>query len=272
MKKIIVLLVFLFTTLFSFGELSSSPIKTNQTTPRFIRPPHVDPEIWDSLSPCFLPEDHPIKPKLDEIFLKGDRVVLSSKTLKKAGFKDTTPRKYSGTIVATHKKLKGYIVKLYTDDQKGKIDWAYLKDRVTGANAVRASIENHNFGSIAKTPKKWIYPLPATPAPPAGMERKNFILIEEDVNVLGKNRSLAMWRTNFASRVLLNAVYIILNENGLIDCAYAFNMPFAEDGRIAFVDTEMHHRWPVPFHKLTPYLSTAGQAYWRQLIEMGGPK
>lgn len=257
--------------LFLPADGDCAPKKHRLLSTKYIKPPHLDQEIWDSVSPYLLPEDHPMKGRLDAIFNNGTRVALSSKTLKAAGFEDPKPGKYSGTIVTTHKKLKGHIVKLYTDDQADKIDWAYLKDRVTGAQSVQRSITTHQYEKLIKTPKKWLYPLPPTPAPPAGMVQKNFILIEEDMVLVGKKHSLAIWRTNQVSGALLNAIYVILKENGLADCTYAFNMPFAEDSRIAFIDTELHHQTSVHYSRLLPYLSPANQVYWRRLMEKGGP-
>ncbi len=258
MNKLLLAAYLFLTPFFCFSEVYS-------------RPAHVDQEIWDSVSPYFLPEGHAAKVVLDTIFHGKERVLLTQNTLRQGGFKDVIQGKYSGTIVASHRHLRGFKLKLYTDNQQGKIDWASLKDRVTGANSIRQTIENHNLGALIKVPKKWLYPLPAYPAPPPNLERKNFILIEEDMELIAEHKNLSKWKSSSLPKKLLDAVYIVLKENGLIDCAYAFNMPFSKDGRVAFVDTELHHHRNVPFEKLIPYLFPTRQKHWNQLIDKGGP-
>jgi hypothetical protein len=47
-------------------------------------------------------------------------------------------------------------------------------------------------------------------------------------------------------------------------------MPFCRDGRIAIIDTEYHHKWPVPFYKLTKYFPKDLQSYWNKITYKGG--
>jgi hypothetical protein len=69
--------------------------------------PYVTAEVWGSVSPYFLPDNHPIKNQLDHIFTRA-RVTPNSKSLENAGFLNTTPGKYSNVIVTTHPTLPGY--------------------------------------------------------------------------------------------------------------------------------------------------------------------
>ncbi|MEC7840082.1 MAG: hypothetical protein VX777_08595 [Chlamydiota bacterium] len=237
----------------------------------FDRPEHVSENIWNSILPHLISESHPMKKTLDEIFHSNTRVVFNSKSLKKAGFKNTKPGKWSGTIVATHKKLKGYLVKMYTDDQKGYIDWAKFIDRVKGAKSIKKAIEKNGWNNIFKVPNKWIYPLPESPAPPIGYSRKNFVLLVEDMDLLPKNVNLRMWRGAPMKKTMLNAIFLLLKEEGLRDSVYAFNLPFSKDKKIALVDTEYHHIWPVHYLSLLQYLSPSNREYWKQLVKNGGP-
>lgn len=228
------------------------------------RPAHVDPLVWNNMAPYFLPEDHPIKPKLDKMFSKS-RLISSSKKLKKAGFTSPDPRPHSHTIVSKHPKLKGYWVKLYTDDQTNISDWVELRRRILGAQYTRESIERHHFQRILKVPDKWIYPLPNSPAPPTGSNEKNFILIAKDMHCLKKKENYRRWL--LVSPELLKSVHIVLQEAGLSDSCFAFNMPFSKDGRIAFIDTQHYHEWPVPFTKLCRYLSPITRERWREYVQ-----
>jgi len=259
MRKLFLLPLLFFIILF-FNEGSA-----------FDRPEHVSANIWKSISPHFIPESHPMKQKLDEIFSSKNRIILNSKSLQKAGFKNTKPGKWSGTVVATHKKLKGYLVKMYTDDQKDRIDWAKFIDRVKGAKSIQSAITKNGWEAIFKVPKKWIYPLPENPAPPSGNSRKNFVLLVEDMDLLPKNLNLRMWGSAFIKKTILNAIFLLLKGEGLKDSVYAFNLPFSRDKKIALVDTEYHHVWPVHYTSLLQYLSTSNREYWKQLIKNGGP-
>ena len=227
--------------------------------------PHVSPDDWEKVSPYFLPEDHPIKPKLDILF--SQRITLDSQSLKKAGFESPEPQKFSKTIVTKHKKFKGYYFKLFTDDQD--IDDAQkLYARALGAERVKNCLDRNQLHHLCKVPKKWIYPLPEYPAPANHLYRKNFILIAEDMKVYSKKLSRKKWKSNLVTTELLDAVYIIIQEEGLKDSINAFNMPFSRvDHKIAFIDLEETHEWPVRFKRLTPYLSSEMARYWSALIK-----
>ncbi|MEM1282658.1 MAG: hypothetical protein AAGG81_03810 [Chlamydiota bacterium] len=231
----------------------------------FIKPAHIPESVWNTVSPYFIPEEHPVKPKLDQIFSVSRRIISSSESLKKAGFKNTKPGKWKGTIVASHAKLKGYLVKMYSDDQTNEIEWAKFLDRIRGALAVKEVIDLHNLHDLFKVPNKWIYPLPENPAPATGKPRKNFILLVENMDLISKKGNLTKWKRSDFPKKFLNKLFIILQELGLRESVYAFNLPFSVDGKIAFVDTEYHHMWPINYRSLLQYLSPSNQEYWKQL-------
>lgn len=232
--------------------------------------PHVDKTIWNSLAPYFLPQDHPMKEALDKIFLVKERVTLNEKSLKKAGFKILHRGEWSKMIVAGHRNLDGYLTKLYTDDEPDTIDWAKCKERVKGAKSAAVCVSKNNWNHLIKVPKKWIYPLPPDPSPPHEFKRKNFILLVEDMHLIPAEANASRWGSKEMNKEQLKAVYWLLKLEGLRDCVYPFNLPFSNDGRIALIDTEFHHEWPVPFQKLTKFLSGASQKYWAELLESGG--
>ena len=234
----------------------------------YLKNPYVPDDVWESAKPYFLPEDHPIKAKLDKIFKK--RVTLNRKTLKKAGFANTKPGKYSKTIVTSHKVLKGYIIKLFTDDVAVD-DWIKLKARVKGAREINKVIQNYGFQSWFVVPQKWLYPLPADPSPPEGYQRHHFILVAERMNILSQGANEAKWRSSFITPEKLTAFFIILTETGLQDGIYPFNVPITKDKKIAFIDTELCHHWTIPLVKLKRYISTEMGLFWQKLMDQGGP-
>jgi len=267
--------------LFFLSELSASDFFPNavrqrlicvETSANYTRNPYINKEIWDNLSEYFLPITHPMKLRLDQIFQSKNRISANQDSLKQAGFRNTAPTKWRHTIVASHPSLKGYLVKLYTDDQKEMIGWVNWKERIIGAKSIHEAINRHGYEHIMKVPRKWIYPLPNHFPYRASKQEKNFILLVEDMNILPKQRNILQWRSLELPKSTLNALYTILQEVGLYDSVYIFNIPFCRDGKIAFIDTEFHHMWPVPFQMLRQYLCQKNRTYWKALIDYGGPR
>ena len=226
---------------------------------------YVDGNIWNKVKPYLIPENLPMKKELDHIFTSS-RAILSITSMKKAGFIDPKPRKFTHLIVTSHPKMPGYIVKTYLDAQryyKEKPEWHYWIKRIHGAEAIREYIVRNKLEKVFKVPKKWIYAIPTSPSPPSGFLRKNFILVEEDMNLLSKEENEKMWKSEKVTPELLAQVYFLLEELGLHDCAKPDNIPFSKDGRIAFIDTQSHHEWPVAYKKMTPYLSNGMKEHWK---------
>lgn len=233
------------------------------------RNPHVDKTTWEELEPHFLPADHPAKAKLDAIFTKS-RATLTPRTLEKAGFIKPKPRKWTHVIVTKHPDIEGMIFKIYTDAQRhysDQLEHVFWMLRITGAQMIREMIAEKGWEGRYKVPQKWIYPLPAEPSPSSAYHRKNFILIEEDMNLYSTDDNDDMWGGENVTEELLGQVYEILSELGLKDCAKPDNIPFSKDGRIAFIDTQTFNSWPVQYKKMTPFLSKPMQLTWKQLIK-----
>lgn len=227
--------------------------------------PAIPIELWTQLEPFFLPVQHPIKPKLDRIF-KSQRVTLSKESFEKAGFGKVKERKPTNIVVGRNPSLEGYLIKAYLDTQPPLPEWMNWIARIEGAEAIRLCLKNHGFKQF-KVPRKWIYPLPASPSPPlqAPYAPKYFILVVEDMRILSSKDNLRSYQKKM-TREMLKAFYTILKEVGLIDSVYPDNVPFTVDGKLAFIDTEHHHNGPVKYEKLTKYFSRPMQNYWQTLI------
>lgn len=235
--------------------------------------PYVDTKVWNSLTPYFLPEDHPIKSQLDKIFCSGKRVVRDKQALKKAGFKIIQGSGWAHIFVVSHPKLKGYLLKLYTDVQASVPEEQRLGKRIFGAQRIQEAIGRYGYHAFFKVPRKWIYPLPAKPSPPKKEKycRKNFILVVDDMNTLKKQKNKVKWKSEAVSPEILDALYVLFRDVGLSDSTYLANIPFSHDGRIAFVDTEYYDIWPIHFSDLTRSLSEEMREYWIQIVANGGP-
>lgn len=230
---------------------------------------HISLKVWDQVKPYLLPEDHPIKPTLDRIF-SASRIILSLESLEEAGFIKPKVRKWTHLIVTKHPKLPGYVVKTYLDAQryhKETPEYIYWIQRVQGAQAIQELINKHHLEIHFKVPKKWIYALPDKPLCPDGYLSKNFILIEEDMGILNRKKNKAAWSSDLVNEQTLKDLHLILETIGLHDCAKIDNIPFATDGRIAFIDTQTCYEWPVPYNRLTSSLPKNLQSFWKKLTK-----
>lgn len=229
----------------------------------YVRPKWVSANTWELLKPDLLPLDHPLKPTLDKIF-KASRVTESKASFIGAGFifHDRNGRR---RVIARHAKLQGYLVKTYLDTHKTTVeDGLIWLNRIKGARQFQACIEKHHFNHIMKVPKKWLYPLPANAS--RAPYPKGYALIVEDMGILGHTANYRKYETEI-TKEQLRAIYIMLSENKAFDCIHIFNIPFCQDGKIAFIDTEglnsVTH--PVNYWKMTDKIPHHLRSYWEDL-------
>lgn len=215
------------------------------------------------LFPC----DHPLKPVLDEIFSKS-RATLNRDTLAAAGFvtKASQPRSY--IIVAGHPRLPGYLLKLYLDSElnvrSDTPGWRWFQRRIRLANRIRKYIEKTDIKHFC-VPKKWMYPLPLNPSPPEdpSIERKNSILIVEDMNLVSDEENLHVWKTRITEEHLKELYRIISYAGG--DSYRPDNIVFTKDNKFAFIDTEYPQRRPF-YPVLVQFLSPEMGDFWMKLV------
>lgn len=261
--------IFLSTIAYSI-EINASYSQGAYETSSYVRSPEINEELWNTLTPYFLPAHFPEKAILDAIF--SERRVLSSlKSLTKSGFVIISNPK-NKTIVAKHPYLKDYLVKVYLDSMDS-LDWYWWKKRVDGANLIQRAINAHGYWDIMKTPKKWIYPLPPTPRAKEGAPYpKHFILLVEEMDVLSDKKNREAYKKKMTPTIL-DALYTLIMDNLLIDSVYADNVPFCKDGKLAFIDTEhtQDTSLQVPITLVAQFLSSEMHLYWEQLIVNGGP-
>lgn len=223
-------------------------------------------KIQKLISPYLLPEKHPLKKDLDSLFSKS-RVTFNLDTLEKAGFDGSFPRKYTRLIVTRHSRFPGYIFKLYLDVQRYHSDEKEYKQwisRIKGAEQIRDFIQKTETEHLFKVPEAWIYRLPAKSKCPDGYIPKDYILIEQDMELLSSEENKQLWASEAISEDLLTWVFALVGEIGLDDCLKPDNLPFTCDGRIAFIDTESYGK-KVKYKHLLPFLSEKNQDYWKQL-------
>lgn len=261
----------------SLGQSAFAASKTPDTksvaSAAYARSPYISEEAWREVQEYLLPVDHPIKPALDRIF-RESRVTASHEAMEDADFSFDIPRGDRRLTAAKHSKLKGYLVKTFLDTQNtANEEWKIWIHRIKGAKIIQESIEKHGFEHLLKVPKKWIYPLPADPSPAPGTPyRQNFVMIVEDMHILNVVKSKDKFMKAL-DKEFMDALYVVIKENLLIDSIYIDNIPFCSDGKIAFIDTE-HYRTdikPLKLHRMTKYFSPIMQEYWIKVMKHGGP-
>ncbi len=233
---------------------------------------YVSQQVWEQVKPFLIPDDHPIKPTLDQIF-SASRAILDQQSMIAAGFDPAEPQHHTQIIVTRHPLVKGYVFKMYLDEQKyhkNQPEHYFWILRATGAQLVQESIQKHHYEHLFKVPRKWIYLLPDEPSPPSHYLRKFFILVEDDMELFSNKKNEKLWGGPWVTKELLKALYTVVTELELFDCAKPANCSFSIDGKAAFVDTQSFYRGHVRYEKLTPFLSPSMQKYWRALIKNKG--
>jgi hypothetical protein len=231
---------------------------------------HID-DVDLLVEPFLMPDDHPLKEKLDQLFLRS-RVISSRKTLVAAGFEDKKPEPVTKIIVTRHSKMKGYIFKIYTDDyldyHHGEPEvYTYLR-RARGAKMIKDEIVKLGWSKYFKVPAKWIYKLPDSPAPlkPEHFNRQ-YILVEEEMDLLSKEDMKSRWKDGTMTTKHLDKLFYMTTRLGLRGCCKYDNVPICSDGKIAFVDTQSNLRWPIAYNRLKAVLEGDMLKYWNELIK-----
>ncbi len=220
-------------------------------------PTTISENIWHEVSPFMLPDDHPIKKKLDTIFSEPD-VIKDTLSFYRAGFHMRRPANARKIIVATHRDLNGYIFKLFLDSQEINTEWQHFLKRIYGSKLIRKTIEEKAYTASFKVPYKWLYLIPNK------TEGRKFILIAEDMNLLPHLNNKATWK----NQMTYEQVYMlwdIFETCGLYDSVYIHNVPFCKDLKMAFVDTEDFYHWPVPYNRLNKHFSKAKRQFWKKI-------
>lgn len=233
-------------------------------------PTTISPQEWEIIAPLLLPDNHPQKASLDAIFSLG-RPIRDLDSLKKAGFSIITKGHWSDTIIATHSKVDGLFFKMFTEDMAHINEFSRLIARIQGALYAQEIVTKHKWNKLFKIPRKWLYLIPDDPTPIFGIPPKRMILVAEDMRLLSKKESYLKWRSGSLSKSLLKSVFLVLTEGGFSDSCFAFNLPFAKDGRIALIDNDKFNKRPIPFTKLLKYLHSNRQKYAKTLIQEAGP-
>lgn len=216
-------------------------------------------------TPFLLPIHHPLHPILDSIFSRGS-ALKNEKTFSEAGFETVCVKHSSGIRLARHPLVKGYLFKIYLDSDvyhRGIRDsWSKqdcLIQRCMGAAKIRTLINSSHLQCFS-VPDKWLYGIPLN-----ATERANqsLVLVETDMRVLNKKKSLQAWKTQVTKKHLEELLIIL--KNGCGSGGLAINVPYTKSGKFAFIDTEYPERvFDLPQEK--KFFSQEMQSYWDFLL------
>ncbi|MBA2728292.1 MAG: hypothetical protein H0U49_09000 [Parachlamydiaceae bacterium] len=221
-------------------------------------------EIVISLEEHILPNDHPIKQKLDALF-NAENVIASPVSFKKAGFYSSKERR-KGLIVSGHPSFPGYLFKLYLETSSTSEVEQYTK-RINGSVLIQKALDKYKYNHIMKVPKKYVYKVPESKSS-LGKYPKKYILIVDDMDIFSDEENRKLYKT-IITREHLEALFKILTTCLLSDSTWLPNIPFSHDGRIAFIDTEFAGNSQTIWTRLgrmSKNLSPEMRSYWATIV------
>lgn len=225
--------------------------------------PVISPEVAKKIAPYLIPDDHPAKPALDAIFLTS-RASHSNQTLLDAGFFILCQQPRSMIRVVKHDLLPGYLLKLVPDNDTrkkfGTPEWEWFVGRCKQAQIVASIIKRKGIKNFVVA-KKWLYPLPAQPAPLVEKPHP-VILVVTDMNLAPHEENLLAWKTLITPQHLRELYQIMNGTNGIT--YRPDNIALTKNGKFAIIDTEARKKRP-NFLSIRPYLSDEMCAYWDNL-------
>jgi hypothetical protein len=263
--------ILFFTSAFVMSQERQSLGEVELKNRDFEKNPSIPDSIKKEMQPYVIPDTHPMKRRLDAIFLKI-RATQDERTFFNCGFTPISIRPCTHVYVASHSHLPGYLVKVYLDTElRQKMDkpsWKWLVKRCEGATAIRSVIKNKKLKHFIVA-NKWIYPLPAKPEPPQDQEhtRHLALLLVTDMDLVSAELNLHAW-SHFITTEHLDELYAIISRAK--GSSYRpDNISYTHAGQFAFIDTEYPAHGP-DFKSIRPFLSLDMLAYWDQLVKMGG--
>ncbi|MFI0434182.1 MAG: hypothetical protein ACH350_00455 [Parachlamydiaceae bacterium] len=215
---------------------------------------------------CLLPIHHPLQARLNHLFKHPD-MFESPEHLRENGFQ-VIERLDRRLMVASHPKLKNYLIKKFQNEVPCKRQLRNYLSRINGARRLRQFIASHQLKHIV-TPKKWLYRLSDLfPDPKKG--KRTYVLIVEKIEMCTEeqdlNEEIARRYYHIDFDVLKELCLVVYHFRGL-DSALR-NMPFTRQNKIAFIDTECWNCEREGFlERVLPFMSQDRQDYALDIFE-----
>lgn len=187
-----------------------------------LTPDQVQRELADTAATL------PILALMRELF-SDPKMFESFSRFEKAGFSlvDHAPHKI---MTGGHKRAPGYFFKKYDNEKPGKKQLRNYMHRVEGSRLLRTFISEHGFTRVV-APRKWLYELPAS-------FPERYLVVAEKVALVSRSDTESRYGriSSEQTRELATILYYFRGLNST-----AANLPYTEDGKIAFIDTERWH-------------------------------
>ncbi len=153
-------------------------------------------------------------------------------------------------MVARHPSVQGLLFKKYSSDMSQKDQLRNYERRVEGSDQLRSFVDRLRLSHVS-VPRKWLLELPRL----SPRRETSYVLVVEQLDLLSDEQTKAAYQR--VDPVVLKELCIVLFRFRGMD-SIAKNIPFASDGRIAFVDTEHWDRSSSKsyLHHVGEYLSS----------------
>lgn len=196
----------------------------------------------------------PIVSRMTDLFT-DKRMFDSFRHFEEAGFKLVAHAEHK-IMSGSHKLAPGYLFKKYNNDKPGKKQLVNYMRRVEGARMLRAFIEDKGFSQVI-APRKWIYQLPDN-------FPERYLVVAEKLDLVSKDSTLRAYNRigKEQTRELAIILYYFRGLNSTAE-----NLPFTEDDKIAFIDTERWHRDKDYLRKVGERLPTDRRALAEEVYE-----
>ena len=171
----------------------------------------------------------PIFPQLADLFTDA-RTFASFHRYQSAGF-SLVPHAPHKIMTGRHRRAKGYVFKKYDDSLSDRKQLKNYMRRIEGARLLRSFIAERGFEHVV-APQKWLYELP-------DRFSHRYLVVADKLDLLADDYTLRKYRriSEEQTRELATVLFYFRGLN-----SWTKNLPFTDDGRIAFIDTERWYR------------------------------
>lgn len=215
---------------------------------------------------------HPVYDKLQELFNDSSRIENLGYWLERGFIVENYNESFRewSILVLSHPKIPDYVLKKYFNISDPKIELQNYRARIEGASLIAKYIRLMHCEHLA-VPQKWLYCFPSLEG---GVEQ--YVLICEKFDLIpggywgGPNKELYASMNRPVMQELVQALY------DLCGCdAWPQNLPFMENGCIAFIDTEHVGASYGDFFRLLPFinplLTDEAKKLWEDLCQTRTP-
>lgn len=249
--------------LFIFLFITGSLLNPMLLSSKIEKPHFIELELRD----CLLPTSHSLQEKLSDLF-NDPGMFKTKKVFKKTEFQVLSKGMHK-IMVAGHPKLKGYLIKKFSDFTSPEDQLANYLKRISGARALAEFIRVNNLKHVV-VPQKWLYPLPPQFSD-CKTGKSTYILVVEDMDICSGNSSYhgetAKKYAEIDNKILREICTVVYYFRGL-DSAPC-NMPFTHQNQVAFIDTECWDEWDRQgfLSRINRYLNVESRAFALKMHE-----